>query len=63
MFFLIQQFITWSMKADHGSYFVTVYKQTQTTWNRKKKKKRKRKENYKLNVQRKMIKQKLTHDE
>ena len=25
-FFLIQQFITQSMKADHSSYFVTIYR-------------------------------------
>ena len=24
--FLNQQFITWSVKADHGSYFITTYR-------------------------------------
>ena len=27
-FFLNQQFITWDMRADHGSYFVTMYKKS-----------------------------------
>ena len=26
VFFLNQQFITWGAKADHGSYFVTMYR-------------------------------------
>ena len=30
-FFLIQQFITQSVVADHGSYFVTTYMETETT--------------------------------
>ena len=43
-FFILknQQFITWGTKADCGSYFVTMYKTTQTTWrkgNRKREKK------------------------
>ena len=36
--FLNQQFITWSVRADCGSYVVTMYKQTQTTCERKEKK-------------------------
>ena len=30
-FFLNQQFITWSAKADHGSYIVTTYIATKPT--------------------------------
>ena len=30
-FFLNQQFITWSTMAGHGSYFVTMYRRTETT--------------------------------
>jgi len=30
-FFLNQQFITWSMRADHGNYFVTTYMKTEAT--------------------------------
>ena len=48
LFFLNQQFITWSVKADYGSYFVAMYIPTETTcknkgkekWNEIKKKTR-----------------------
>ena len=42
-FFLNQQFITWDMRADHGSYFVTMYIQNETTWKRKEREERKEK--------------------
>jgi len=29
-----QQFITWSMQADCGSYFITMYNRSRQTWNR-----------------------------
>jgi len=32
------------VRADHNSYFITTYIQTEATWKRKKKKKRKRRE-------------------
>ena len=35
LFFLNQQFITQGARADRGSYFVTTYIQTGTTWKRK----------------------------
>ena len=31
IFFLNQQFITWGVQADHGSYFVTTYMKMKTT--------------------------------
>ena len=34
-FFLNHQFITQGMRADHGSYFVTMYIQNKATWKRK----------------------------
>jgi len=34
--FLNQQFITWSMRAAHGSYFVTTYKRGRHTWRKRK---------------------------
>ena len=50
VFFLNQQFITWSARTDHGSYFITTYIHTDTTWgignkleNRKRKEKRRKK--------------------
>ena len=41
-FFLNQQFITQSIRADHGSYFVTTYKTTRLHDEREKRKKKKR---------------------
>jgi len=38
-FFLKQQFITWSMRADHSSYFITTYIQTEAIWKKKNKNK------------------------
>ena len=35
IYILYQQFITWSMRADCGSYIVTLYIQTETTWTEK----------------------------
>ena len=35
-----QQFITQSVRADYGSYFITTYIQAKTIWSKKKKKKR-----------------------
>jgi len=40
VFFLNQQFITQSARADHGSYFVTMYIKTKTTWRNKKRKRK-----------------------
>ena len=37
-FFLGQQFITWGIRADHGSCFVTTYMETKTTWGKEKEK-------------------------
>ena len=31
LFFLNQQFITWNVRADHGSYFVTTYNEDKLT--------------------------------
>ena len=31
LFFLNQQFITWDVRADHGSYFIIIYMYTKTT--------------------------------
>ena len=57
-FFLNQQFITWSIRADHGSYFITTYIQTEATWKNKKKNKRKEmKEKRKRKLNGKIIKQ------
>ena len=39
-FFLYQQFITWYMVTDCGSYFVTTYKRGKLTWKLKKRNKR-----------------------
>ena len=39
-FFLNQQFITWYMKADHGSYFRNYLHSTQTKHETKRKKRR-----------------------
>ena len=49
LFFLNQQFITWGVVADHGSYFVTtyiktVYKKKKERNKRNKKKKQKKNE-------------------
>ena len=30
-YFLNQQFITWSVRADHGSYFITTYMESEPT--------------------------------
>ena len=30
LFFLNQQFITWGMQANYGSYFITIYKTNET---------------------------------
>ena len=58
LFFLNQQFITWSIRADHGSYFITTYIQTEATWkNKKKNKRREMKEKRKRKLNGKMIKQ------
>jgi len=42
-FFLDQQFIIWSAKADCGSYIVTIYMTNELTWRYKNKKKEERK--------------------
>ena len=42
-FFLDQQFITWSTKADCGSYIETTYMTNKLTWRYKNKKKEERK--------------------
>jgi len=47
LFFLNQQFITRSMRADRGSYFVTMYIQKETTWKRKGREERKEKKKVK----------------
>jgi len=31
IYFKNQQFITWGARADHGSYFITMYRQTEST--------------------------------
>ena len=54
-FFLNQQFIIWSAVADCGSYFVTMYRRTESTWRvkkekRKEKKDKKREKNKKENI-------------
>ena len=46
VFFLNQQFITWSARADCGSYFVTTYMEPEPT-GEKREKKRKGKKNEK----------------
>ena len=40
-FLLYQEFITWSMLADHGSYFMTMYKIRKLHVERKENQKRK----------------------
>ena len=42
-FFLNQQFIIQSMRADHDSYFVTTYRKNETIWRLEKEKEKKRK--------------------
>jgi len=42
-FFLIQQFITRSVRADRGSYFITMYRQTESTLKQKKEKEKEKK--------------------
>ena len=46
MFFLNQQFITWSMRADCDSYIITTYKRSRHTWRRKRKEKKEKREKY-----------------
>jgi len=46
---LNQQFITWSTKADCGSYFVTTYKRGKLTWSKKKKREKRNKGKKKTN--------------
>jgi len=36
LFFLNQQFIIWSTRVAHGSYFVTTYKRGRYTWRKRK---------------------------
>jgi len=43
LFFSSQPFITWGVRADHGSYFITMYTRTEQHEERKGKKKRKQK--------------------
>jgi len=38
-FFFNQQFITWGVPVDHGSYFITTYIKTESTCEKKMKKK------------------------
>jgi len=45
IFFYNQQFITQSMVADHGSYFVTMYRWTESTWRKRKEKEKKSERN------------------
>ena len=42
-FFLIQQFITRSARAGRGSYFVTTYRQTESTLKQEKEKEKEKK--------------------
>ena len=49
-FFLIQQFITRSARADRGSYNVTTYMTTNTTWERRKKEEKKEKNKEKKKI-------------
>ena len=43
-FFLNQQFVTQHAKADHGSYFVTMYKRNRSTGGQKLNRKREKKD-------------------
>ena len=49
-FFLNQQFITQSVKADHSSYFITTYNRSRLTWNKRKLEQRKREKEKRLIV-------------
>ena len=42
-FFLIRQFITRSARADHGSYIITTYKQTEAAYGGERKRKERKK--------------------
>ena len=42
-FFLDQQFITWSIRADHGRHNVSTYIETEPTYEQKRMEKEKRK--------------------
>jgi len=51
-YFLNQQFITWSVRADYGSYFITTYMESEPTeeksemkWNKKRNEKKKKRNN------------------
>ena len=46
--FLNQQFITWSTRADRGSYFVTMYRKNENIWRLEKENENKYKEEEKL---------------
>jgi len=52
-FFFLQQFITQSVRADHGSYFITTYRQTESTLKQKKEKEKKRRDKKKPTKQNK----------
>jgi len=56
-FFSPQQFITWYTMADHGSYFITMYKRSKLTWELKQRKGKGRKE-YKGLIEKKYQKKK-----
>ena len=48
LFYFYQQFITQGTRADHSSYFVTMYIQIGTTWKEKQKEREKKERtNYK----------------
>jgi len=47
LFFLNQQFITWSIKVDHSRHNISTYRETEPTCKQKRREKEKKKERYK----------------
>jgi len=43
IYIFLQKFITWSIRADYGSYFITTYRQTKSTLKQKKEKEKEKK--------------------
>jgi len=50
LFFFIQQFITRSVRAAHGSYFVTTYKTTKLHDGKERKKEKKRRKERRIYI-------------
>ena len=56
LFYFYQQFITQGTRADHSSYFVTMYIQIGTTWKEKQKKREKKKRRRRIKENKREVK-------